>query len=196
MERLGLVVDFCTGNCSHRTDRHDHQPDTEESEENSEDRAASAVEQANQSGALLSCSLKENRTQGVDDRIDDQRKQGAGDERNKEVWHSEKRADNWEKKTTPEDRRRIGSEQREETHCLASDAIAPAARDFEKNKNKRERQEDRLPEGGSCCHEIKVMVRLPFAAKRDRKGPAQSSLRQSGPPSEGRRDHAFLAQSD
>src|SRR6478752_10571099 len=138
MERLGLVVDFCAGNCSHTTDRHDHQPGTEKSEENSEDRAASAVEQANHSGALLSCPLKENRTQGVDDRIDDQRKQGAGDERNKEVWHSEKRADNWEKKTTPEGRRRIGSEQREETHCLASDAIAPAARDFEKNKNKRE----------------------------------------------------------
>src|SRR3954453_23307055 len=146
MVRTCVVVNFGTGNRPERTDRYDHQPDTEESEENSEDCSRGAVKQANQTCALLSCSFKKNRAQGVDHRINNQRKQGPGGERDKEVGHSEKRADNGKKKTPSEECRSIGRNQRHETHCLASDAIAPAARDFEKNEHERERQEDRLPE--------------------------------------------------
>ncbi len=70
---------------------------------------------------MLSCPLKKNRAERVDDRVDNKRKQSARDERDKEVGHAKEGADKWENKATAEDRHSIGGDQSDETYPLASD---------------------------------------------------------------------------
>ena len=129
-----------------RTDRDHYQPDAEEPEENSQGRPANPVKQAHDPDVLLAGAFEKDRPNQVDQDVDEEGEEGAGEKGKDEVGRVQQRTKGGDEETPADQRRGIGGDQSQKTDSLPNDAEAPAAQHFEKNQDEREGKENRLPE--------------------------------------------------
>ena len=87
---------------------------------------------------MLTGSLEPNRAEAVDDYIDHQRQHRAGQDRQQRVGHFEKRADDWHREFTPEERSEISGDQPSKARQLPRNAKSPAAEDLKQDQEDSE----------------------------------------------------------